>query len=177
MPWKMKPGAIPLLITLAALHGAAQTKPNIIVVMPDDISFGDFSYFNAGGPRTPNIDKLGAASVRLTDFHVSPSCSPTRAALLTGRHNDAAGVWHTVQGRSQLRKDEITLAQLCKANGYATGLFGKWHLGDNHPFRPKDRGFDRVVWHGGGGVGRDSNPIFGAIPTWRADFTLTMRLC
>ncbi|MBT5925016.1 MAG: sulfatase-like hydrolase/transferase [Verrucomicrobia bacterium] len=132
----------------------SQDRPNVIFVMPDDISHNAFSYFNASGPRTPNIDKLANTSVRLTDFHVSPTCSPTRGALMTGRFNDVVGVWHTIYGRNQLRKDEITMADVFKANGYATGLFFKWHLGDNYPFRPKDRGFEYVAWTKGGGTGQ-----------------------
>ena len=123
--------------------------------MPDDISHSAFTYYNPqSASKTPHIDRLMANSVRLTDFHVSPTCSPTRAALLTGRYNDVTGVWHTIYGRSQLRADEITIADVFKHNGYATGMFFKWHLGDNYPFRPKDRGFEHVVWTKGGGVGQ-----------------------
>ncbi len=123
--------------------------------MPDDISWGAFSLYNQGdGPSTPNIDALARESVQLTDFHVSPTCSPSRAAFLTGRHNDATGVWHTIMGREQLRRDEITMADVFKANDYATGMFFKWHLGDNYPFRPQDFGFDHVAWSRGGGVGQ-----------------------
>ncbi|MGJ8653187.1 MAG: sulfatase-like hydrolase/transferase [Opitutaceae bacterium] len=132
----------------------AKERPNVIFVMPDDISHSAFSYYEEGGPRTPNIDKLAQDSVRLTDFHVSPSCSPTRGALLTGRPSDVVGVWHTINGRNMMRADEITMADIFKANGYATGLFFKWHLGDNYPFRPKDRGFEYVAWTKGGGTGQ-----------------------
>ena len=130
------------------------SKQNVVFVMPDDISHAAFSYYKENGPRTPNIDKLAEESVRLTDFHVSPSCSPTRAALLTGRPSDVVGVWHTIDGRNMMRADEITMADIFKANGYATGLFFKWHLGDNYPFRPKDRGFEYVAWIKGGGTGQ-----------------------
>ena len=129
-------------------------RPNVIFLMPDDISFSAFSRYNEKGPRTPNVDQFGENSVRLTDFHVSPSCSPTRAALMTGRPAEVVGVWHTINGRGQLRGDEITMADVFKDNGYATGLFFKWHLGDNYPFRPKDRGFDYVAWTMGGGTGQ-----------------------
>jgi len=151
----MKNYYLPVLILLAM--GAvlfAKNKPNVIFVMPDDISHYAFSYYNPNGPRTPNIDTFAEESVRLTDFHVSPSCAPTRAALMTGRFNDVTGVWHTILGRNQLRKDEITMADVFKHNGYATGLFFKWHLGDNYPFRPKDRGFEYVAWTKGGGTGQ-----------------------
>ena len=103
--------------------------------------------------RRRNMDKLYAASVRLTDFHVDPTCSPTRSALLTGRYSTRTGVWHTINGRSMMHPDELTLAETFKANGYRTAMIGKWHLGDNYPCRPEDQGFDHVVRHQGGGVG------------------------
>ncbi|WP_220763946.1 sulfatase-like hydrolase/transferase [Flavobacterium sp. UMI-01] len=136
------------------LSAQSKDRPNVIFVMPDDISHSSFSYYKENGARTPNIDKLAKESVQLTDFHVSPSCSPTRAALLTGRPSDVVGVWHTINGRNMMRADEITMADIFKANGYATGLFFKWHLGDNYPFRPKDRGFEYVAWIKGGGTGQ-----------------------
>ncbi|CAH8281484.1 arylsulfatase A-like enzyme [Mariniflexile fucanivorans] len=136
------------------IYAQSSSKPNVIFVMPDDISHSSFTYYKANAPKTPNISKFAEESVRLTDFHVSPSCSPTRAALLTGRPSDVVGVWHTINGRNMLRADEITMADIFKANGYATGLFFKWHLGDNYPFRPKDRGFEHVSWIQGGGTGQ-----------------------
>ncbi len=142
------------LIFLMMLPVFSQDRPNVIFVMPDDISHSAFSYYKKNGPQTPNINKLAEESVRLTDFHVSPSCSPTRAALLTGRPSDVVGVWHTINGRNMMRADEITMADIFKENGYATGLFFKWHLGDNYPFRPKDRGFEYVAWIKGGGIGQ-----------------------
>ena len=84
---------------------------------------------------------------------MGPTCAPTRAGLLTGRYANSTGVWHTVGGRSLLRKDEWTLAQALRENGYRTALFGKWHLGDEYPYRPEDRGFETVVTHGGGAIG------------------------
>ncbi|WP_299780725.1 sulfatase-like hydrolase/transferase [uncultured Formosa sp.] len=143
-----------ILANSYSLIAQKQDRPNVIFVMPDDISHSSFSYYKDNAPRTPNIDLLGDESVRLTDFHVSPSCSPTRGALLTGRPSDVVGVWHTINGRNMMRADEITMADIFKANGYATGLFFKWHLGDNYPFRPKDRGFDYVAWIQGGGTGQ-----------------------
>src|SRR5690606_7287344 len=86
------------------------------------------------------------------NFHVSPTCAPTRGALMTGRYTNRVGTWHTIAGRSLLFEDETLLPQVFAQNGYATGMFGKWHLGDNYPFRPEDRGFQEVVRHGGGGV-------------------------
>lgn len=144
-----------VLVLLLASTVFSQTKPNVIIVMPDDVSHHVFTYYNPESTsQTPNIDKLAESSVRLTDFHVSPSCAPTRAATLTGRSNSVSGIWHTIAGRSLLRNDEITIADVFKHNGYATGMVGKWHLGDNYPFRPKDRGFEYVAWTKGGGVGQ-----------------------
>ena len=130
-------------------------RPNVIYVMPDDVSHNAISYYNPTGPvKTPNLDKLAGDSVRLDDFHVSPTCAPTRAALMTGRYSNATGVWHTIRGRATMRQEEITMADVFKANGYATALFFKWHLGDNYPFRPEDKGFEHVAWLPGGGTGQ-----------------------
>lgn len=133
------------------------TPPNIVIIMPDDLSWDDFSYFNPAGAQTPAIDALARTSVRLTDFHVSPTCSPTRASLLTGRYNNATGVWHTILGRYFLRTDEVTLPDVLKLVGYRNAVFGKWHLGDSYPFRPRDRGFDHSVLFRGGGADQQHN--------------------
>ena len=93
-------------------------------------------------------------SVRLNDFHTGTTCTPTRAGLLTGRNCNETGAWHTVGGRSLLRLDEVTIADVLKTNGYETAIFGKWHLGDNYPYLPNQRGFATSVIHGGGGVGQ-----------------------
>ena len=129
-------------------------QPNIVIVIADDQGYGDLGH--TGNPiiQTPHIDALASESTSLTDYHVAPTCSPTRAALMTGHWTDRTGVWHTINGRSMLRENEVTLGQLLKDNGYSTGMFGKWHLGDNYPYRPEDRGFDEVYRHGGGGVGQ-----------------------
>jgi arylsulfatase A-like enzyme len=132
----------------------AATKPNVILIMTDDQGYGDLSCHGHPTLKTPHLDALHAESTRFTDFHVSPTCSPTRAALMTGRYNNRTGVWHTIMGRSILLRDEVTAADVFEANGYRTGFFGKWHLGDNYPFRPEDRGFQTVWRHGGGGVGQ-----------------------
>ena len=128
--------------------------PNIVLVMTDDQGYGDLGFTGNPVVKTPHLDALAAASSRLTDFHVAPTCSPTRAALLTGHWTNRTGAWHTVNGRSMLREDELTLGRLLSDHGYATGMFGKWHLGDNFPYRPEDRGFAEVYRHGGGGVGQ-----------------------
>ncbi|WP_282135168.1 arylsulfatase [Seonamhaeicola maritimus] len=129
-------------------------QPNVILILIDDQGYGDISALGNTFINTPNIDALHGVSARFTDYHVSPTCAPTRAALLTGRHNNRIGVWHTVNGRSLILEREITMAQIFKENGYATSMFGKWHLGDNYPFRPEDKGFEEVLTHGGGGMGQ-----------------------
>lgn len=131
-----------------------EERPNVIVVITDDQGYGDIACLGNNSIRTPHMDQLFSESTRLTDFHVSPTCAPTRAALMTGHYSNRTGVWHTVGGRSLLSENEVTMADVFSANGYATGIFGKWHLGDNYPFRPQDRGFQEVLVHGAGGVGQ-----------------------
>jgi len=133
---------------------AAHRRPNVIVVITDDQGYGDLGCTGNPWIRTPNLDAFHDDSVRFTDFHVSPLCAPTRGAIMTGRRPLRNGVWATAWGRSLLRRTETTLPQLLAANGYRTGMFGKWHLGDNYPYRPQDRGFQHVVAHKGGGVGQ-----------------------
>lgn len=131
-----------------------QEQPNVVIVVTDDQGYGDVAAHGNPVIKTPNIDRLISESTSLSDYHVAPTCSPTRSALLTGHWTNRTGVWHTVNGRSMLRANEITLGQLFKDGGYRTGMFGKWHLGDNYPYRPEDRGFTEVYRHGGGGVGQ-----------------------
>jgi len=137
--------------TIANEH---RRQPNVILVMTDDQGYGDLGCHGNSVIQTPAMDALHADSLRLTNYHVDPTCSPTRSALMTGRYSSRTGVWHTVMGRSILRSDETTLADLFAAAGYRTGVFGKWHLGDNAPSRPQDVGFHEVLIHGGGGVGQ-----------------------
>lgn len=132
-------------------------RPNVVLVITDDQGYGDLGCHGNPIIQTPNIDALHSQSVRLTNFHVGPTCAPTRAGLMTGRYCNCTGVWHTIGGRSLLRKDEITLGDVFRAGGYRTGMFGKWHLGDNYPFRPHDRGFDEALYHGGGGVSQTND--------------------
>jgi len=129
-------------------------RPNVILVMTDDQGYGDLAAHGNRYLKTPALDKLHRESLRLTDFHVDPTCSPTRAALMTGRYSCRTGVWHTIMGRSILRRDEVTMADLLAQAGYRTGIFGKWHLGDNWPYRAMDRGFQESLVHGGGGIGQ-----------------------
>lgn len=128
------------------------TKPNVILILVDDQGYGDIAALGNPYIKTPNLDKLHSESARFTDYHVNPTCAPTRAALLTGHNANRTGVWHTINGRSLILERETTMARIFKENGYKTSIFGKWHLGDNYPFRPQDKGFDEVLTHGGGGM-------------------------
>jgi len=145
---------VSVIAVAVAVSSFAASKPNVVFVITDDQGYGDLSCHGNPVLKTPELDKLHSESVRLTDFHVSPTCSPTRGALMSGHFTNRAGPWHTIMGRSMLFEGEQTLGQAFAASGYATGMFGKWHLGDNYPFRPEDRGFHEVVRHGGGGVGQ-----------------------
>lgn len=130
-----------------------QAPPNVMILLVDDIGYPDLACLGNPRSKTPCLDRLYQESVRFTDFHVTPMCSPTRAQLLTGRHcldNEASMV---TCGRSLPRTDMPMMSEIFKANGYATGLFGKWHLGGNHPFRPMDRGFDEALYFPGSSLG------------------------
>ena len=144
-----------LLLALAPLHAELTgRKPNIIFILTDDQGYGDISAHGNPVLKTPNMDRLRAEGVRFTDFHVSPTCAPTRSALLTGRHEFRNGITHTIHERERLAPDAVTLAQVLKGAGYATGIFGKWHLGDEPAYWPSARGFDEMFIHGAGGIGQ-----------------------
>ncbi len=149
-------GLIAFLIasSSALADSVAGKRPNILFILTDDQGYGDISAHGNPTLRTPNLDQLRSASLRFTDFHVSPTCSPTRSALFTGRHEFKNGVTHTILERERLTLDATTLAQVLKQSGYTTGVFGKWHLGDEAEYQPNRRGFDEVYIHGGGGIGQ-----------------------
>lgn len=139
-----------LLIILFALPLSGRTNaasPNVVLVITDDQGYGDLSIHGNPVLKTPHIDQFAKESVRLTDFHVTPMCTPTRSQLLTGRHCLANGAMNVSSGRTLLRRGIPTLADMFAAAGYRTGLFGKWHLGDNYPYRPQDRGFQKAIWY------------------------------
>ncbi len=139
----------------AATHRpATPDAPNILIILTDDQGFSDLSFYGNPSLETPNLDALAKDSVRLEDFLVSPTCSPTRAAMMTGQHEFKVGITHTISGRSLLKANVPTLSEHLKAAGYRTGIFGKWHLGETYPSRPQDRGFDEVFIHQGGGIGQ-----------------------
>ena len=137
----------------------AQDRPNVILMMTDDQGIGDFGIMGNELIETPNIDALATKSGLVETFYVSPVCSPTRASLMTGRYNQRTRCLDTWLGRSNMDPEEFTLAESLKEAGYATGLFGKWHLGDCYPMRPQDQGFDQVLMHRGGGLAQPSEPL------------------
>ncbi len=155
---------LPLFLLLASLllpdlraaedDALSGRRPNIIFILTDDQGYGDTS--GHGNPilKTPRLDRLESESATFSDFHVSPTCSPTRSALFTGRHEFKNGVTHTIHERERLTLEAVTLAQVLKTAGYATGIFGKWHLGDEADHQPGRRGFDEVFIHGAGGIGQ-----------------------
>ena len=128
------------------------TKPNVIFILTDDQGYGDLSCLGNPVLHTPNLDQLHSESVRCTDFHVAPVCTPTRGELLTGRDALYNGASFVCMGRSLLRPDLPTMADIFADNDYYTGHFGKWHLGDNYPYRPQDRGFQETIHHPSWGI-------------------------
>ena len=146
-----------LLLVILQSAWAVTAKPNVIFVLTDDQGYGDLSCHGNPILKTPNLDRMHDQSVRFTDFHVRPLCTPTRGALLTGRDPGRNGAYRTSAGRTMLHRDEKTSANLFADNGYVTGMFGKWHLGDHVPHRPQDHGFQYVVWHRCGGIGQVSD--------------------
>jgi len=134
------------------------SRPNVVLIMTDDQGYGDLGVMGNPVLRTPNIDRLAGQSAWMTQFYVSPVCAPTRACLMTGRYNYRTRCIDTYIGRAMMDPSEVTLAEMLGQAGYATGIFGKWHLGDNYPLRAMDQGFDESLVHRGGGIGQPSDP-------------------
>lgn len=137
----------------------ANERPNVIVMMSDDQGVGDYGFMGNPVIRTPNLDKMKEESGYLSKFYVSPVCAPTRASLVTGRYNYRTRCIDTYVGRAMMDTDEITVAEFLADAGYRTGIFGKWHMGDNYPLRAMDQGFQESLVHRGGGIGQPSDPI------------------
>ncbi|MEM1085359.1 MAG: arylsulfatase [Verrucomicrobiota bacterium] len=146
-----------LLLGLCVSAGAVE-RPNVIVIVTDDQGYGDISSQGHPWLKTPQLDRLCEESVRLEDYHVDPYCTPTRAALMTGRYCTRNGAWAVTSGRQMLYPNETTMAEVFRDSGYRTGMFGKWHLGDTWPYAPRFRGFEDVVCHRAGGVDEIGNP-------------------
>jgi len=153
---------LPVLIFAMCYNAVArQQPPNVILIITDDQGYGDLGITGNPHVKTPVLDKFAKQSIRFTDFYVSPVCAPTRASLMTGRYSLRTGIRDTYNGGATMAATEVTLAEMLKEAGYRTGIFGKWHLGDNYPFRPMDQGFDESVVHLAGGMGQ-----VGDFTTW-----------
>jgi arylsulfatase A-like enzyme len=144
-------------VVFCQLAGAADSRPNVIVVMTDDQGFGDLGVHQNPYVRTPNLDQFARDGVQFSRFYVSPVCAPTRASLMTGRYHYRTGVIHTSRGGAKMHGDEVTIAERLQTAGYRTGIFGKWHLGDNYPMRPTEQGFGEALVHKSGAIGQQSD--------------------
>jgi arylsulfatase len=145
---------VAFLVPLAGSAAAADppsNRPNVVILLTDDQGYADLSCHGNPVLKTPNLDKLHAESVRFTDFHSAPMCTPTRGQLMTGMDALRNGATSVTAGRSMMRPGLPTMPEVFAASGYRTGIFGKWHLGDSYPHRPMDRGFQEAVYHKGWG--------------------------
>jgi len=142
--------AVACLLSLPSLMVAKELqknkRPNVIIVMTDDQGYGELSVHGNPILKTPGLDELHHQSIRMTNFHVAPMCTPTRGQLITGIDAVRNGAVNVSSGRTLLRNELKTIADYYSEDGYMTGIFGKWHLGDNYPFRPQDRGFQESLW-------------------------------
>lgn len=139
----------------------SELHPNVILIITDDQGYGDLGFTGNPHIKTPVLDKFARESIRFNEFCVSPVCAPTRSSLMTGRYSLRTGVRDTYNGGAQMATTEITIAEMLRESGYQTGIFGKWHLGDNYPSRPIDQGFDESLIHLSGGMGQ-----VGDFTTW-----------
>lgn len=156
MSFRFPSTIVPILLALAAC--GSPKPPNIVLIMTDDQGWAQLGSHGDPILDTPHLDRLAAESVEMTRFYVSPVCAPTRAALMTGRYNYRTGVVDTYLGRALMAPSEVTIAEMLRDIGYRTGIFGKWHLGDNFPLRSIDQGFEESLVHKGGGIGQPSDP-------------------
>lgn len=145
-----------LVLTVSSSY--ADERPNIVIMMTDDQGYGDIGSHNNPHLKTPNIENIAAQGLEMTHLITYPNCSATRAGLMTGRYPYRTGVTAVTQVDHFMRGDETTIAEVLSEAGYRTGIFGKWHLGDNHPMRPTDQGFQEALVHKGGGIGQAAGP-------------------
>ncbi len=157
-----RPQFLLLLLVAAALlalpSAGRDRRPNVLVFITDDQGYGDLGLHGNEKIRTPHLDQLGRESVQFTQFCVNPVCAPTRASLMTGRYSYRTRVVDTFLGRALMDPAEVTLAEVFRDAGYRTGIFGKWHLGDNYPLRALDQGFQEALVCTGGGLTQPSDP-------------------
>ncbi|WP_190810372.1 arylsulfatase [Flagellimonas sp. S3867] len=153
---KKRPLFTAFLVLFAIFSSLSQEnqRPNVIVIITDDQGYGDLGITGNDQIKTPILDEFAKQSVRFNNFYVSPVCAPTRSSLMTGRYSLRTGVRDTYNGGAIMAPSEITIAEMLKKGGYSTGVFGKWHLGDNYPSRPNDQGFDESLIHLSGGMGQ-----------------------
>lgn len=177
-----------LLILLCALtHVVVSAKPpNIILVMTDDQGYAPVGAHGHPWIRTPHMDEMYENSIRFDRFYMGSTCAPSRAGLMTGTHAIRNGVTHTIFERERLSLKATALPQILKKAGYISGIFGKWHLGDEEPYQPENRGFDEVFIHGAGGIGQQykgscadvpGNEYFGTIFKHNGEFVRTSGYC
>lgn len=136
----------------------AQNKPNILIMLTDDQGYGDVGIHGNPYLKTSSIESLAERGIEMTHFFSYPNCSASRAGLLTGRYPYRTGVTGVTQVDHLMNTSEVTIAEILNDNGYRTGVFGKWHLGDNCPMRPTDQGFQEALVHKGGGIGQAAGP-------------------
>lgn len=141
-----------ITVVAAPKHAVRLPRPNVVLVMTDDQGFGDLGLHGNKLIRTPHLDRFARGGIEFTRFYCSPVCAPTRASLMTGRYYYRSGVVHTSRGGAKMHGEETTLAESLARVGYHTGIFGKWHLGDNYPMRPQDQGFQETLVHKSGGI-------------------------
>ncbi len=153
--------SIPLVIAAATVQitallipGNLSARPNVLLILTDNQSYHELGCHGHETVQTPNIDALSRESIDFTNFHAPPYCSPSRGLLLTGRYALRSGIHNTIGGVSILHQNETTIADLLQGSGYATAIFGKWHLGMSYPHSPRHRGFEETFIHGGGGIGQ-----------------------
>ena len=143
-----------LLIVPVLSYSQEKSRPNVIIVITDDQGYGDLGITGNPHVRTPRIDAFASESIRFNNFYVSPVCAPTRSSLMTGRYSLRTGIRDTYNGGAIMASNEVTIAEMLKQADYKSGIFGKWHLGDNYPSRPSDQGFDESLIHLSGGMGQ-----------------------
>src|SRR6266853_1199417 len=137
--------ALVIRSSLLISHSSFAAKPNVLLILTDDQGYGDFGFTGNPQIQTPVLDAFAKQSVRFERFYVTPFCAPTRAALLTGRYGLRTGVHGVARGQETMRTEETTIAELLRDAGWRTGLFGKWHNGENYPFTPNGQGVEEAL--------------------------------
>lgn len=159
------------MIFFSCFHVFGADRPNVLLILTDDQGYGDLSLHGNPSLTTPNLDELAGQSVRFERFYVSPVCAPTRASLMTGRYFLRTNVRGVVpMYLATMRTEEVTLAEVLQANDYATGIFGKWHLGSYYPYHPNNQGFDIFLGFRGGETGDYFDPILEYRKTGKANY-------